>query len=405
MDETMNDTVIASAGPGSSPAWHALPVSDVLGLQGVDAGTGLPESEAAPRRERFGPNRFAEARPEPRWRAFVRQYQDVMQIVLLAAAIASFWPVKEYGTGLVLIVITVFNALLGMQQEGKAAAAVAALSKMMIVKAKVRRSGTLREVPAEELVPGDVVALDAGDVVPADGRIIAAASLEIDESALTGESVPVPKDPDAVAAVDTPLADRLDMAYMNTNVTRGSATVVVTATGMDSEVGHISGLLQGQEQTKTPLTRQLDTLTSQILTIAGVALVASLGMNLARGRTLKEVFAASIAFAVAAIPEELPAVVTAILSRGTQMLAGAGAIMKQLRSAETLGSTSAINSDKTGTLTLNQMTAVRLSLPDRRYRVLAPAIRPTGGSPGWRARVTSLSTPSCCRWCWLLTRR
>jgi Ca2+-transporting ATPase len=195
----------------------------------------------------------------------VRQYQDLMQIVLLAAAIASFWPVKEYGTGLVLIVITVFNALLGMQQEGKAAAAVAALSKMMIVKAKVRRAGTLRELPAEELVPGDVIVVEAGDVVPADGRIIAAATLEIDESALTGESIPVGKETNAVEQVDTPLADRVDMVYMNTSVTRGSATVVVTATGMDTEVGHISSLLQGQELTKTPLTRQLDTLTTQIL--------------------------------------------------------------------------------------------------------------------------------------------
>jgi Ca2+-transporting ATPase len=346
-----------------------MPVTEVLALQGVDPETGLTDGEVIGRRGRFGPNRFAEAKAEPRWRTFVRQYQDLMQIVLVVAAVLSFWPVKEYGTGLVLIVITVFNALLGMQQEGKAAAAVAALSKMMIVKAKVRRAGTLREVPAEDLVPGDVVAVEAGDVVPADGRIISAATLEIDEAALTGESVPVSKQTDTVDEADAPLADRVDMVYMNTNATRGSATVVVTATGMDSEVGHISGLLEGQAPTKTPLTRQLDTLTRQILTIAGVALLASLGMNLARGRTLREVFAASVAFAIAAIPEELPAVVTAILSRGTQMLAAAGAIMKQLRSTETLGSTSAINSDKTGTLTLNQMTAVQLALPERRYRI------------------------------------
>jgi Ca2+-transporting ATPase len=291
----VNAQAVTAGAPGTNPVWHALTVADVLNLQAVDAEAGLADDEVARRRERLGSNRFAEVKPERRWRAFLRQYRDLMQIVLLAAAIASFWPVKEYGTGLVLIVITVFNALLGMQQEGKAAAAVAALSKMMIVKAKVRRAGTLRELPAEELVPGAVVAIETGYLVPADGRIIAAATLEIDESALTGESVPVPKETDAVTAFDTPLADRVDMAYMNTSVTRGSATVVVTATGMDSEVGHISGPLQGQKQTKTPLTRQLDTLTTQILTIAGVALVASLGMNLARGRTLKKVFAASIA--------------------------------------------------------------------------------------------------------------
>jgi Ca2+-transporting ATPase len=369
MTEAVEDERAKKARSTSPPAWHAMPVIEVLRAQGVDGQNGLQESEIAGRRERFGPNRFAEAEPEPGWKAFLRQYRDLMQVVLVAAAIASFWPVKEYGTGLVLIVITVFNALLGMRQEGKAAAAVAALGKMMIVKAKVRRSATLREVPAEDLVPGDVVSIEAGDVVPADGRIISAATLEIDESALTGESVPVAKGADPVEAPDTSLADRVDMAYMNTNVTRGSATIVVTATGMDSEVGHISGLLQGREQTKTPLTRQLDTLTTQILTIAGAALVASIIMNLARGHTFRELFAASVAFAIAAIPEELPAVVTAILSKGTQMLAAAGAIMKQLRSTETLGSTSAINSDKTGTLTLNQMTAVQLSLPERRYRV------------------------------------
>src|SRR6516165_2966272 len=227
-------TTDRSAGSELNPAWHALPVREVLDIQGVDAETGLSETEVARRRESFGPNRFAEVKPEPPWRAFVRQYQDLMQIVLLAAAIASFWPVKEYGTGLVLIVITVFNALLGMQQEGKAAAAVAALTRMMIVKAKVRRAGSLRELPAEELVPGDVVDLEAGDVVPADGRIISAATLEVDESVLTGESVPVTKEIDAVDGADTPLADRVDMAYMNTNVIRGSASVVVTATGMDS---------------------------------------------------------------------------------------------------------------------------------------------------------------------------
>jgi Ca2+-transporting ATPase len=355
--------------PEPLPAWHSLPVSEVLLAQNVEPENGLEATEVERRRDEFGPNRFTEAKPEPVWRSFLRQYRDLMQIVLVAAAIAAFWPVKEYGTGLVLIVITVFNAVLGMHQEGKAAAAVAALSKMMIVKAKVRRAATLREVPAEQLVPGDIVSIEAGDVVPADGRIISAATLEVDESALTGESVPVGKGIEAVADSDTPLGDRLDMAYMNTNVTRGSATIVVTATGMASQVGQISGLLHVQKETKTPLTRQLDVLTHQILTIAGVALVASLAMNLARGRTLKEVFAASIAFAIAAIPEELPAVVTAILSKGTQMLAEVGAIMKQLRSTETLGSTSAINSDKTGTLTLNQMTAVQLALPERRYHV------------------------------------
>jgi Ca2+-transporting ATPase len=349
--------------------WHAMSIPDVLRAQAVVADEGLDAPEVLRRRERFGANRFAEAKAEPPWRIFLRQYRDLMQIVLFAAGVFSLWPLKEYETALVLIVITLFNAVLGMRQEGKAAAAVAALSRMMIVKAKVRRLGALEQIPAEELVPGDIVSVEAGDVVPADARIVSSASLEIDESALTGESAPVPKEVDPVTLPDTPLGDRVSMAYMNTNVTRGSATLVVTATGMDTEVGHISGMLHGQEEPKTPLTRQLDTLTNQILAIAGVALVVSMVLNISRGQSFTDVFEASIAFAIAAIPENLPAVVTAILSKGTQMLAAAGAIMKQLRSTETLGSTSAINSDKTGTLTLNQMTAVRLSLPGRRYSV------------------------------------
>jgi len=353
----------------STDPWHTMSVRAALSALDVEIETGLDDSEADRRRAQLGANRFAEAAPEPVGRAFLRQYRDLMQIVLVGAAIAAFWPVKEYGTAILLVVITIFNALLGMRQEGKAAEAVAALSKMMVLRVKVRRRGVLREVPAEDLVPGDVVSVEAGDVVPADGRIVVAAALEIDESALTGESVPVAKGVAPVTRSDAPLADRDSMAYMHTSVTRGSGTLVVTATGMSTEVGHISGMLTGRQPRGTPLTQQLDRLVRQILVIAGVALVASIALNMSRGRTLVEVFAASVAFAIAAIPEELPAVVTAILAKGTTTLAHAGAIMKDLRSTETLGSTSAINSDKTGTLTLNQMTAVNLSLVDRRYEV------------------------------------
>ena len=217
-------------------------------------------------------------------------------------------------------------------------------------------------------MPGDVVAIEAGDIVPADGRLLRAATLEIAESALTGESLPVPRLPSRGRA-DTPLGDRTDMVYMNTNVTRGSGEFVVTATGMATEVGHISGMLQAQETDKTPLTRQLDKLTRQILWIAAVALLVSVVLNLARGDTFTAVFTAAVAFAIGALPENLPAVVTTILAYGTQALAKAGAIMKRLQSTETLGSTSAINSDKTGTLTLNQMTAVQMAVVGRRYTI------------------------------------
>ena len=205
--------------------------------------------------------------------------------------------------------------------------------------------------------------------MPADGRLLSAATLEVAESALTGESLPVSKGVESVEGPDTPLGDRTDMVYMNTNVTRGAGTFVVTTTGMATEVGHISHMLQSAEETETPLTIQLKKLTSQILFISGAAVAVSVILNLSRGESFDTVFTAAIAFAISAIPTGLPAVVTTILSYGTQQLAKANAIMKRLRSTETLGSTSAVNSDKTGTLTLNQMTAVELTIPGRRYTI------------------------------------
>lgn len=351
------------------PVWHVLSADAALQEQEVDRRAGLSSAEVAARTERFGPNEFTADRVEPRWRAFLRQYADPMQIVLVLAGLASIYPLKQLGTGSLLLILTLLNAVLGLRQEGKAAAAVAALQKTMIVKAKVRRDGGLTEIPAGQLVPGDVVSIEAGDIIPADGRLLRAATLEVAESALTGESLPVSKGTDPVDGGDTPLGDRTDMVYMNTNVTRGAGEFVVTATGMATEVGHISGMLDTGTAAKTPLTRQLDKLTSQILWIAAAALIVSMTLNLARGNTFTAVFNAAVAFAISAIPTGLPAVVTTILAWGTEGLAKAGAIMKQLRSTETLGSTSAINSDKTGTLTLNQMTAVRMSLVGRRYAI------------------------------------
>jgi Ca2+-transporting ATPase len=361
----------SQSAPAGEPgvAWHALSVEEALAKQGVDPARGLSAADVEQRRAQFGPNKFAEQKTEPRLRAFLRQYADVMQIVLLVAGILSIWPVGELSTGVLLILLTVLNAYLGLSQEGKAAAAVAALQQMMIVKARVIRDGQLAEVAAEELVPGDIVAFEAGDVVTADGRIIAAATLEIDEAALTGESLPVAKELTPVAE-DAPLGDRHGMCFMNTNVTRGSGRFVVTATGMSTEVGHISGMLQVDKGQETPLTRQIDALTRQLLIIAGVALIASIAIGYFRyDQTFEVLFVTAIAFAVSAIPTGLPAVITTILSNGTQTLAKAGAIVKQLRSVETLGSTSAINSDKTGTLTLNQMTAVEMAIPGRRYTI------------------------------------
>ena len=367
--------------------WYTLSPAEVAGGLNVDVEVGLTGDEAAKRLEQYGPNAFAAPKQESRWRAFVRQYEDGMQIVLLVAGIGSIWPVHELATGLVILLLTLVNAVLGLRQEGKAAEAVAALQKMMIVKARVRRDRELIELPAEQLVPGDVVSIEAGDLVPADGRLLYAATLEIDESALTGESMPVSKGMETITDLETALGDRTDMVYMNTNATRGAGRFLVTATGMATEVGHISHMLQAEGDTETPLTKQLAKLTSQILLISGLAVAISIILNLSRGQTFTTVFTAAIAFAIAAIPTGLPAVVTTILSMGTQLLASAGAIVKRLRSTETLGATSAINSDKTGTLTLNQMTAVELAVPGRRYTISGNgystegAIKHVGGQP------------------------
>jgi Ca2+-transporting ATPase len=351
-------------------AWHTLPVADALAAQGVDPSVGLSSSEVEARRAAFGPNKFAEAKKESGWSKFVRQYRDPMQIVLLGAALISLIVIGDRGTALLLFGLTLLNAVMSLNQEGKAEASVAALQKMMIVQTRVRRNGELEQIPAEQLVPGDIVAIEAGDRIPADGRLISAATLEVDESALTGESAPVPKEIEPVAAADTPLGDRVDMVYMNNSATRGSGEFVVTATGMNTEVGHISGMLQTTADEKTPLTKQLDTLTNQIIVIAGLALVASIALGyFIYEQPFDILFVSAVAFAVAAVPTGLPAVVTTLLSIGTKSLADAGAIVKRLRSVETLGSTSAINSDKTGTLTLNQMTAVEMTVPGRRFTV------------------------------------
>ena len=240
---------------------------------------------------------------------------------------------------------------------------------MLIIRAHARRDGELVDVAAEELVPGDIVVFEAGDKIPADGRLLVAATLEIEEAALTGESTPVLKAVESVAGGAVPLGDRVDMAYMNSTVTRGRGEMVVTTTGMATEVGRISGMLSQVEQEKTPLTRQLDQLTVLLTIMAGAALALVVVLGLIHGDDFDELFIIGISLAVAAIPTGLPAVVTTVLSMGTQALAVKGAIVKRLRSVETLGATSAICSDKTGTLTLNQMTARQLVIVGHRFSV------------------------------------
>src|SRR3954449_1747069 len=340
-----------------------IEASEVAASLGVDPGTGLSADEVRSRLSSHGPNKLTGAKKESGLQAFLRQYRDFMQIILLGAAVVSLVVTGDAGTALVLFGLTLFNAVIGLRQEAKAEESVKALAQMMKTIARVRRDGQAVEVDAENLVPGDVVLVEAGNRIPADGRICVAATLEIEEAALTGESLPVGKSIVPVTGDDVPLGDRTCMAYMNTAVTRGRGELIVTATGMDTEIGHIADLLANTETDKTPLQKQLDGLSKIIAMIAGIALVFVVLLGLLRGESFDTLFITGVALAVAAIPTGLPAVVTALLSMGTREIANRNAIVKRLPAVETLGSTSAICSDKTGTLTLNKMTAREMAIP------------------------------------------
>ncbi len=336
----------------------------------VEPAKGLSSSEAQQRLQQYGPNKLAAKKKEPGWQAFLRQYRDFMQIILVAAAIINFVFTQDLSTTLVLLILTVFNAVLGLRQEAKAEASLAALASTMKNIARVRRDGEAKEVEAENLVPGDIVLMEAGNVVPADGRLFVTATMEIEEAALTGESVATLKDTAAIDKPEVALGDRVNMGFMNTSVTRGRGEMIVTTTGMGTEMGHIADLLNKTEADKTPLQKQLDKLTMIIAGLAGIAFILMVILGLRNGQPFDAIFISGIALAISAIPTGLPAVVTTMYSSGTRELAKQNAIVKRLPSVETLGSVSAICSDKTGTLTLNKMTAREFTVPGQnRFKV------------------------------------
>jgi Ca2+-transporting ATPase len=267
------------------------------------------------------------------------------------------------------LAITALNALGGMRQQGKAESAMNALQSMLKASARVRRDGGEVKVDADQVVVGDVVLLTAGDDVCADGRIIQAASLQIDESGLTGESVPASKDAEVITAENPNACDQSNMAFMNSPVTHGSGVMIVTGTGAATEVGHISGMLKSTPSLKTPLSAQLDTLTLWIAGAAGLTIAIMFALGISRDQSTTTIFTTAIALALAAVPMAMPTVLQVILSTGSTTLAKHGAVVKSLASVETLGSTSAINSDKTGTLTLNQVTVVEVIDPTDRYQI------------------------------------
>ena len=324
---------------------------------------GLSTAQAKERLDAYGYNELDEGEKRSLLSKFIDQFKDLMIIILLVAAALSVITEGMHGLtdACIILAVVVLNAAFGVYQEGQAEAAIEALKNMSSPMARVRRDGNVVEIDSRELVPGDIVLLEAGDVVPADMRLIEAASLKIEEAALTGESVPVEKDITETVEAEAGIGDRVNMCYQNSNVTYGRGTGVVTNTGMYTEVGKIADMLANADESQTPLKQSLEQL-SKTLTylIIAIALVTFLVSVFIRGEQPLEGLMVAVALAVAAIPEGLPAIVTILLSLGTTTLAKRNAIVRKLPAVETLGSTEIIASDKTGTLTMNQMTVEKV---------------------------------------------
>ena len=345
-------------------AWDMAAEAALAQLQ--SSPQGLSTAEAQQRLDRFGPNRLREKPPRPVWLKFIDQFKNLLVLVLIGAA-ALAGAIGDTKDAVVILVVVVVNAGLGFYQEHRAEATLAALKQMLARHARVRRGNEVLQVDAQALVPGDIVLVEAGDRVPADARVLAAHNAEVAEAALTGESHAVGKHAGLLSPGEHPLAERLNMIFMNTVVTRGRLEAVVCATGMQTEMGRISGLLEAAPDQPTPLQIQIDALGKSLAGIAAAVVALIFGMGLLRGDELTQTIMTSIALAVAAIPEGLPAVVTVTLAIGMHRMAKNRAIVKKLAAVETLGSTTVICSDKTGTLTLNQMTAREVFVRGRHF--------------------------------------
>jgi Ca2+-transporting ATPase len=366
--------------PAMSWAPHQESADAVARHLDVDPARGLDAAQLAARLAEHGRNEIERAARRPAVLRFLDQFRSLLILVLIGAAVLA-GVVGDVKDTIVIGVVLLLNATIGFVQENRAERSLDALREMLSPTARVRREGDARIVAATELVPGDVVVLEAGDRVPADGRLVVAESLEVDESALTGESQPVSKQVEAVRPADgdeVPLADRTDMAYMNTTVTRGRADLVVCATGMRTEVGQIAGMLQSAQEPKTPLQVQLDAVGRRITVLGGVAVGVYAAISLARGESFGDLALSAVALAVATVPEGLPAVLALTLALGVQRMARRGAIVKRLASVETLGAATVVCSDKTGTLTLNQMTALQLIAGGRTVEVEGEGYHPVG---------------------------
>jgi Ca2+-transporting ATPase len=349
---------IMTQNKNGSSDWHQLDLEKVMEIL-QSSGKGLTPEEARQRMERFGPNELIEKKRKPLWMMFMDQFKDFMILVLIAAAVVA-GVIGEPSDSIAIAVIVLLNAILGFVQEYRAEKAMAALKKLAAPSATVIRDGRPESIPSGQLVPGDLVILEAGNVVPADIRIIEAVQFRTEEAALTGESVPVEKHTGALHEEDLPIGDRKNMVYKGTLVTYGRGRGLVTETGMKTQLGRIATLLQGQEEGRTPLQKRLASfgqkLACAILAVCGIVFIA----GLFRGEPPLLMLLTAISLAVAAIPEALPAVITISLALGARKLVKQQALIRKLPAVETLGSVTYICSDKTGTLTLNRMTVEKV---------------------------------------------
>ncbi|HEX5642924.1 MAG TPA: HAD-IC family P-type ATPase [Thermoleophilia bacterium] len=376
--------------------WHALPDGEIVDLLETDAAEGLDRFAVEHRRAQFGLNQLTPPKGPGPLRRFALQFTDPLVLILLVSAIVTIF-LDEWVDAIVIFGVVLLNAIVGYLQEAKAVAAIDALSRAMTAEATLLRAGEQLRLPATEIVPGDLVLVQAGDKVPADLRLLRTRDLRVDESALTGESVPVEKD-HSVVPRDTVLAERVDMAYASTLVTYGTGAGLVVGTGDRTEVGRISQLIQSAHDLKTPLTRKIDQFSKVLLVVIVVLAALTFAIGLVRGEDLVEMFRASIALAVAAIPEGLPAAVTVTLAIGVNRMAKRRAIIRKLPAVETLGSTMVICTDKTGTLTQNEMTVQRIVAAGEESRVSGVGYGPEGDivpGPSAAAREVLLAGLLC----------
>lgn len=357
-------------------ATHAQPGSAVVQALASDPQAGLTSAEVARRQERFGWNALPEFPGQPAWLKLLLQFHQPLLYILLVAGLVKAL-LGSWTNALVIWAVTLINALIGYIQEARAEGAIAALARAVNTETTVVRDRQTLRLPSRELVPGDLVQLAAGDKVPADLRLLEQRDLQIDESGLTGESLPVAKDPAAVPA-DTPLADRRCMAYAGSYVTFGGGRGVVVATGETTEMGAISRSLQKRVALSTPLTRRFARFSRVLLSFILAVAALTLGIGLGRGQSFAEVFEAAVALAVSAIPEGLPAVVTITLAIGVNRMAARNAIIRKLPAVEALGSATVVCSDRTGTLIENQMTVQVVVAGGVTYRVSGTGYGPHG---------------------------